>query len=97
MEESGSSARVGLRDTSSLASVSRACLSVSLRTITSFCLGLQERTTGKVTCQTENGTNLSAAVKKLYVLLVLNLSKKKTCENSLSNAWLEMAQKNKSR
>lgn len=47
-EENGSSARVGRRDTSSLVSVSRACLSVSLQTTTSFCLGLQGLTTGKV-------------------------------------------------
>lgn len=48
MEGNGSSARVGRRDTNSLVSVSRACLSVSPQTKTSFCLGLQERTTGKV-------------------------------------------------
>lgn len=48
MEGNGNSVRAARRDTSSLASVSRAFLSVSRPITTSFCLGPQERTTGKV-------------------------------------------------
>lgn len=48
MEESGSFVRDDLRDMSSLVTVNRACLSVSLQTGTSFCLVLQGPTIGKV-------------------------------------------------
>lgn len=52
MEENGSSARAGRRDTSSSASVSRAFLSVSPQTTTLFCSEPRGRTTGKVRCPT---------------------------------------------
>lgn len=53
MEENGNSARAARRDTSSLGSVSRAFQSVSRPITTSFCLGPQEHTTGKVTTPSE--------------------------------------------
>lgn len=65
MEENGSFVRVGHRDTSSSVSVSRACLSVSPQTKTSFCSVLQEHTTGKVMWPTDRSLYL-----EFHVLLI---------------------------